>query len=200
MIEKLLSEINEDKHMNLATTSNKFKTDLWNFFLKPNFSSMRAIEFGTHKGQTTRVLAHLFKEVITINLSWAHLASAMELNADLDNIRYVPFDLYQNEHTTNPVDDVIDVFFIDAGHEYWQVHKDLARAMAMNTSDIPYVIFDDYGMMDGVYEVVTEFDGVLTIVQEIGHEAGHDFGGDPPRILKRSEGVICQLDNRDIVF
>ena len=54
MIDKLLEEIGEDKHQNMTTTSFKFKRDVWEFF--QNFQDKIAVEFGTHKGQTTKVL------------------------------------------------------------------------------------------------------------------------------------------------
>ena len=65
MIEKLLKQIKEDKVYNMSTTSFKFKRDVWNFF--QGFQDKIAVEFGTHKGQTTRILSFLFKKVYTIN-------------------------------------------------------------------------------------------------------------------------------------
>ncbi len=96
-IEEILSEIREDKKDNLSTTSFKFKTDLWNFFRDiPHSNAMNCVEFGTHKGQTTRLLSFLFKKVYSINLP-NHFAEAQQLNKDRDNVQFCPFDLYQKD-------------------------------------------------------------------------------------------------------
>jgi len=202
MIEKILSDISEDKYQNFSTTSNKFKTDLWKFFFEPHFLPMTAIEFGTHKGQTTRILAHLFKTVYTVNIDAKHLHSAQEFNRDLDNIVYIPFDLYSHDYTVQPVSVPINVFFIDAGHELYHVESDMARALHMNLADEVYFVFDDYGMMPGVKAVIDTYleSGILTVVATIGHEPGHSFGGNPPRVLTASEGLICTLDKSKIEY
>ena len=94
-IDFLLKSINEDKSINPTTTSDKFKTDVWNFF--KDFKDQICVEFGTHKGQTTKVLSHCFKKVFTINVNEESLATAKMLNVGIDNIEYVPFDLYSNK-------------------------------------------------------------------------------------------------------
>ena len=79
MIEHLLKEIKEDKKDNLTTTSFQFKRDLWDYF-KDEFKDKVAVEFGTHKGQTTKILSYLFKKVYTINNQ--DNKKAKELNKD----------------------------------------------------------------------------------------------------------------------
>ena len=49
----LQTEIREDKHDNPSTTSFKFKKDLYEFF--KDSKDKVCVEFGTHKGQTTRI-------------------------------------------------------------------------------------------------------------------------------------------------
>ena len=88
-IEELLSEIKEDKIDNLSTTSFQLKKDLWEFF--QNCQDKIAVEFGTHKGQTTRILSHLFKKVYTVNCN--DNLDAKALNSDRNNIVYLNFDL-----------------------------------------------------------------------------------------------------------
>ena len=61
MIEKLLKQIKEDKVDNMSTTSFKFKRDVWDFF--QGFQDKIAVEFGTHKGQTTRILSFLLTNI-----------------------------------------------------------------------------------------------------------------------------------------
>lgn len=192
-IEQLLAEIKEDKKDNLATTSFKFKTDIWNYF--QDCKDKVAVEFGTHKGQTTRILAHLFKTVYTININ--DNSSGKELNSDLDNIIYVDnFDLYGPREL--PIKERVHVILIDAGHSYEQVISDLNRTFDLNCDEVCYIIFDDYGLEQFEQHVKKAVDeavsiGAVKIVASIGHITGHSFGGVPPRILSGSEGVITQV-------
>jgi hypothetical protein len=196
-IEELLVEIKEDKTDNLSTTSFKFKTDIWNFF--QGYQDKIAVEFGTHKGQTTRVLSFLFKKVYTINNN--NNESAKQLNQDRNNIVYLDFDLYSN--LILPISDNIDVFLIDAGHEYEHVISDINRCTSMNCSKECYIIFDDYGADCHQYSVKKAIDEavelkVLQFIQEIGHCKGYNFGtggkGGPDRILLNSEGLITKIN------
>ena len=202
IIDQLLVDVGEDKTDNLSTTSLKFKRDLWDYFSGRDFDVQTCIEFGTHKGQTTRILSHLFKQVFTINISEQHFVTAKELNKDRDNIYYIPFDLYAYHPTYKPCEDVIDVFFIDAGHDQEQVYSDVSRALHMNLGKVVYFIFDDYGMKPGVTEVVDTFisEGYFHDLSYIGHEPGYNFGGYPPRILYNTEGIICKLDQDKLTY
>lgn len=192
-IEELLSEPGQqDKHQNLSTTSFRFKQDLWNFFR--GFQDKNALELGTHKGQTTRILSFLFKKVFTVNLP-NHFDSAMELNRDRDNIEYIPLDLYSKQQLI--VGDEISMAFIDANHEYECVMRDFDRIMTLNLSSECYVVFDDYGSDYTVNIAVLdllEADRIYDI-KPIGYSKGHSFGGTPERILKDSEGIICRIKN-----
>ena len=64
-VNEILEKIGEDKFQNLSTTSLKFKRDVWDFF--QNFKDKNALELGTHKGQTSRLMSYLFKQVYTVN-------------------------------------------------------------------------------------------------------------------------------------
>jgi hypothetical protein len=191
-IEEILEEIKEDKNDNTATTSFKFKTDLWNFFNKDEFKKISAIEFGTNKGQTTRVMSYLFNKVYTINFeAWRH-DFAKQLNKDRTNIDYLVFDLYSsNQLYIN--DDNIEVIFIDAGHDYNHVVSDIGRAIQFK--NIKYLVFDDYGLIapvkTAVDEVLTMNPNTMSIAARIGHETGHTFVGN--RNLKDSEGLIVKV-------
>lgn len=192
-IQQLLSEPGQqDKHENLSTTSFKFKTDLWNFF--QGFEDKVCVEFGTHKGQTTKILSYLFHTVYTVNLP-GHLDEAMMFNSDRRNIGYIGVDLYSNAQLG--INDTVSVFFIDANHEYNCVLQDFDRVKEENTDKDCYVVFDDYGSDYGVNIAVKDLveDGELEIIHYIGHERGHSFGGTPERILKDWEGVICKVKN-----
>ena len=191
-IDSLLEEIGEDKHENLSTTSFLFKRDLWDFF--QGFQAKNCVEFGTHKGQTTRILANLFKKVYTINLP-GHFDLARQLNVDLDNIEYVGLNLYQTPADKNFKHDQIAMAFIDANHSFDCVMSDFTRVLNFKLDTEVYVVFDDYGMHNDVYVAVEQLIrvGQLEKVKYIGHPARHNFGGKPERILENPEGVICKL-------
>lgn len=192
MIEKILQEINEDKHTNPATTSNNFKRDLWDFCIEMNLNGL-AVEFGTHKGQTTRVLSYLFDKVYTFNLP-GNFDKAKEINQDRDNIQYIGVDLYKTSVNEEFFTSQVSLFLIDAGHSTDNVLTDFTRAINMPLSDTVYFVFDDYGL---IYDVKTAIDsliqfGKLEIIREIGQPQGYDFKNG--RILQLgSEGLICKL-------
>ena len=193
MIEKLLKQIKEDKVDNMSTTSFKFKRDVWDFF--QGFQDKIAVEFGTHKGQTTRILSFLFKKVYTINNNDSIIAK--DLNQDRDNIVYLNFDLYSNQPL--PINDKISMFLIDAGHDYDHVISDINLAFSLNHTSDCYIVFDDYGLTQyehHVYKAVNQAInmGALTFIKGIGHEEGFNFGGEPPRILHHPEGLITKIN------
>jgi hypothetical protein len=192
-IDELINEIKEDKVDNMSTTSYLFKRDLWNFF--QGFDKKNCVEFGTHKGQTTRILAHLFNEVYTFNLP-NHFNEAKHLNADLDNITYVGLDLYQSDINTTCKHKPVSVFFIDAVHTFDAVMSDVTRALNFELADGDvYFIFDDVGLVPDVRFAVLQLIRIkkLEFVTGIGHEKGHSFGGTPERVLQDMESYICKL-------
>lgn len=195
MIEQLLEEIGEDKYENFSTTSFKMKTDIWEFFNKDEFKQVSCVEFGTHKGQTTRILAHLFKKVYTINLP-NHFDQAMKLNSDLDNIEYIGMDLYRQPVDENFGHQSCAVFFIDAVHTFEAVMADYTRSLNLKKSkgDI-YFVFDDYGCWRDVWMAVNQLIQTNQIkrIKYIGHPPRHSFGGNPERKLDDWEGIICKL-------
>lgn len=190
LIEQLLRDVvREDKKDNPGTTSFQFKRDLWNFF--QGFEDKVCVEFGTHKGQTTHILSHLFKKVYTVNQN--DNASSKELNKDVKNIVHIDnFDLYSQNPL--PIKEPIDVFLIDAGHEYQHIVMDINRASNMLRNRESFIIFDDYGLArweNSVHIVVNKAKemGFFEVVKEIGHKKGHVFG-EGNRFLKHSEGII----------
>lgn len=192
-IDEILEEINEDKFSNPSTTSNKFKTDLWNFFRSiPKYDKLNCVEFGTHKGQTTRVLSFLFNKVYTINLP-NHFDKAKELNGDRENIEYIGMDLYREPLDKEFKHTNISAIFIDALHTFDGVVSDFNRSLNFKLNDDVYYIFDDYGLYQDVRHAIDQliYLGYLEKVQEIGYPRNHSF--DSNRTLKESEGVICKL-------
>lgn len=195
-IEQILNEIKEDKNQNLSTTSFKFKRDVWNYF--QNFTSKVAVEFGTNKGQTTRLLSNLFQKVYTVNLN--DNAEAKQLNSDITNIEYISnFNLYSN--TPLLVNELVSLFFLDAGHRYEEIILDINRVTSMKCESDCYLLFDDYGssINTGIKQAVDQAveQGVLEIKEWIGHDAGYNFGnaikGGPDRVLIGKEGVITKI-------
>ena len=144
------------------------------------------------KGKLRRFYPLVLKKVYTININEDSLTTAKKLNADIDNIEYIPFDLYSS--------DILDikgasVFMIDAGHKYKQVVSDIERCLSMITGDKCYIIFDDYGLNtheENVKVAVDEYisSNKIKIVKKIGHQKGHMFAH---KFLKDSEGLICQV-------
>lgn len=215
MIDQLLKEVGEDKCDNLATTSLKFKKDLWKFFFEGTFQgpSWRSdnpsplegflnekvvVEFGTHKGQTTRILAHLFDKVYTINQN--NNAAAKEFNKDLNNIVYIDnFNLYSGAPLPIPSSEPIFACLIDAGHNIDQVLSDINKCFTeLTLEETSFIVFDDYGLEQYKNDVKAAVDlaissGALAVTKEIGHSAGHNFGGTPPRVLSGPEGLICRV-------
>lgn len=197
-IDELLVEVGEDKFQNLSTTSFKFKRDLWEYFTNLEGSDlMNAVEFGTHKGQTTRILSFLFRKVYSINLP-KHFSEAERLNSDRDNIEFKGMDLYQTSVEENFTHDPVNVFFIDAVHEFDAIMTDFARCMNFkhNPKFPLYFVFDDYGQPDRkVWQAVNQLImvGRLEKIKYIGHEPRHSFGGHPERVIQDWEGIICKL-------
>lgn len=197
-IEELLEECGEDKFQNLSTTSFKFKTDLWNFFTAiPESRYLNCVEFGTHKGQTTRILSHLFRNVYSINLP-NHFDQAERLNADRQNIKFIGMNLYEQPIDENFKHDPCNVFFIDAVHEFDPIMSDFSRSLNFKFDErYPrYFIFDDYGQDNRqVWQVVNQLIrvGRLEKIAYFGHDPNHSFGGHPERILKDYEGILCKL-------
>lgn len=187
-IQKLLAYIGEDKNDNPRTTSLKFKEDLYNFFNKPEFKEAEAVEFGTHKGQTTYIMSHLFKHVYTIN--WQFDGKEHYTNRDRDNITFIQYDLRTD--LPLPVGEKCKVYFIDAIHEYFFVRKDIDKAIQYGAEDV-LMVFDDYGLIPDVHRAVNDYikGGILEIVTYLGHEPGHEFVGN--RVLTDYEGVITKL-------
>lgn len=195
-IDELLIEVGEDKMQNLSTTSFKFKKDIWEYF--QNYQDKIAFEFGTHKGQTTRILSYLFKRVYTVNNS--NNETAKEFNKDRNNIIYINFDLYSRHPLV--ITEKVDMFLIDAGHNYDQVKSDISRVFSMLKSNECYVVFDDYGIVDfeeHVRKAINEAinDKKLEFIKGIGHKSGFNFGngnkGGHDRILGDHEGVITKV-------
>lgn len=196
-IDEIIKEVGEDKFQNPSTTSYKFKRGVWDFFSDPKFLKLNCVEFGTHKGQTTRLLSFLFNHVYTINLA-GHFSEAKKLNYDVKNISFIEMDLYNTPVEKNFKHKPVNVFFIDAVHTTDAVLTDFARSkeLELGGGDV-YYIFDDYGLYREVYHAIEQLvmTGQLEKVQYIGHEPNHTFNNSKihNKTLNDWEGVICKL-------
>jgi len=192
MIEELLKTI-PDKKQWLATTSHKFKKDIWNFCQDPMFKEMEVIELGTSNGHSTHILSYLFNKVHTINNNESIYAK--QFNKNLNNIIYYNFNLYESKWLVEKG----DVFFIDADHSYEGVYFDIKNSLRLksNILEKKILIFDDYGISKYEYTVkraVNEFinNKTLEVLGYIGHPPGYSFDGSFERTLTDYEGIICQ--------
>ena len=192
MINELLKTI-PDKTEWYATTSHKFKTDLWNFFkLIPESTEFSVVELGTSNGHSTKILSYLFKEVTTVNNNAS--LKAKEFNSDRNNISFEMFDLYGGNWLITKG----DIFFIDADHGFNAVCSDIENCLKLKSSlEKKIFIFDDYGIRQyeqSVMAAVNKYinNGTLEVLAHIGHEPGVSFDGSTERTLTHYEGIICQ--------
>lgn len=199
-LDELLKTIPDKKDW-LSTTSHKFKIDLYNFIDTNLQKDPIAIEFGTHIGHTTAVLSLCSEQVYTINWPEQNLDEAKRYHNGLGivNIDYIAFDLY-NKNNQLELECEIDLVFIDAGHDYWQVKMDFERVLneiSWADSECIYVAFDDVGVntseVGKFIEYLSEmFDGNIENTL-IGHGENHSFG--KGRIINKfpSEGIILKI-------
>ena len=97
-------------------------------------------------------MSFLFKKVYTINNN--ENVKAKELNQDRTNITYLNHNLYSDQ--LPPIQDKINVFFIDAIHEYNAVISDINTAFSLNCNPECYIIFDDYGLKPPVKKAINQ--------------------------------------------
>mgnify|MGYP003662260842 CR=1 FL=1 len=87
----------------------------------------------------------------------------------------------------------VDVVFIDAGHEYYQVKMDIENSL--KRFDNPVFIFDDYGFPPGeVKQAIDEkvSSGDLVIHKFIGEDADDLVSASGTKFFDK-EGVICNV-------
>jgi predicted O-methyltransferase YrrM len=138
--------LDEVLHKDVAkyTTSRKFKMDLLQIFKNDKYQDKTIVEVGASQGQSTRLLSYIFKKVIAIEWDDWNLEQAHKNNKDRDNVEFVKMDLY-NDKWEDYLPEDVDVVFIDAGHQYYQVKSDIENSIRLFGKDI-VIIFDDYGL------------------------------------------------------
>ncbi|MFN0248637.1 MAG: FkbM family methyltransferase [Kofleriaceae bacterium] len=178
-----------DKQENIMTISNRFKRDVIDFF-DENGRRDCVVEIGSYLGYSTRFLASLFSQVVSVDVNIDVLSYNRHLNSDLDNIDYVHMDVYGGDWSTLAIY-AADVVMIDANHEYRCVASDIERSIA--TFGKPILILDDYGAWPGVKQAVDERigSGRLQVLRYVGHPPGwhiKTFGD-----TVDWEGIICRV-------
>jgi len=198
LINELIQRDNiPDKPAFHATTTHKFKQDLWNFFSEDIYKQLTFVEFGTSSGYTSMIASYLFKEVHTVNLQQSeHVRNYLSSRL---NVFTHAFDLYSGNTTQWNAIPTGDIFFIDARHDYSAVVQDIDSALTYIKSqqNKKIIVFDDYGIFPGVKKAVDEYigKGVLEIVTGIGQEEGYVYG-EPTEEISRTlfavEGLVCR--------
>tara|TARA_R110002153_G_scaffold209948_2_gene362572 strand:+ start:2237 stop:3616 length:1380 start_codon:yes stop_codon:yes gene_type:complete len=172
------------------TTSRKLKLDILEKFGNGKYKDKTIVEIGASQGQSTRMLSHIFKRVIAVEWDDWNLEQAHSNNSDRTNVEFVKMDLYNDKWEDHLPKDV-DVVFIDAGHEYYQVKMDIENSFKRFGN--PIFIFDDYGFPPG--EVKQAIDEKVNV----GDLVIDKFIGEKPEDLVHAsgtkffdmEGVIC---------
>jgi hypothetical protein len=169
------------------TCSDKMRFDIYDFFKdKPHF---KIAEIGSHKGYSTKVLSKIFSKVYAVDNSIEWTNFSKNFNKDIKNIEYVMLDIYKDSWEILPDD--IEVSFIDAGHRYEHCKSDIFNSIKQ-FKNLKYIIFDDYGVWNGVKQIIDELlnNKILKFEKFIGIT---DVPG-PKGIVKNvNEGVICSI-------
>jgi 23S rRNA U2552 (ribose-2'-O)-methylase RlmE/FtsJ len=191
--DKILNTTNH-RHKEAKSTSRKFKYNLLEEFLNDNYKDKTVIEIGCHKGNSTKFLSQIFKKVIAVD-KW-HLEAAKDHCKNHNNVEFIQMDLYQDKWE-DFLPKKADVVFIDAGHEYWQVKKDIENSIKLWKENNPVIVFDDYGLPPG--EVKKAIDEMVSLNLI---EISKFIGESPEELISAGgtkffdmEGCICTLKN-----
>ena len=175
------------------TCSDEFREDIKYFF--KDKSHYKIAEIGSHKGYTTGYLSNIFEKVYAVDNSVEWTNFNKNLNKDKNNIEYVHLDIYKDSWDIIPD---VDVVFIDAGHSYQQCKSDMYNSIR-NFKNLKYIIFDDYGVWEGVQQIVNESltNKLLIFENYIGL---NDVPGLNNTVVKNtSEGIICRTNNQSLI-
>jgi len=172
----------------LWTCSSKMRYDIYDFF--KDKSEFKIAEIGSHKGYSTKVLSKIFSKVYAVDNSIEWTNFNKNFNKDSTNVEYVMLDIYKNSWGILPDD--IEVSFIDADHSYNGCKSDIMNSIK-RFKNLQYIIFDDYGVWNGVKQIVDELidNKTLNFERFIGI---NDILG-PDGIVKNTyEGIICSIN------
>lgn len=181
------SLVSIDKSEDFFTVSQKFRHDLMNFFEPQKY---RFLEVGCYRGLTAKVLSSHFVEYLGIDNRWQNLLVARAINAFNFNVSFRKYDLYDGSDWSK-FDFAADIVFIDASHSYQDVCQDIKNCLKRYEN--AFVVFDDYGAHEGVYQAVNEHiqQKYLEVITEIGAVKGTLDSPFPNNL--GTEGLICRL-------
>jgi hypothetical protein len=175
-------------HDDVWTCSEKMRYDIYDFF--KDKTDFKIAEIGSHKGYSTKVLSKIFSKVYAVDNSIEWTNFSKEFNKDISNIEYVMLNIYTDSWDILPDD--IEVTFIDADHSYHGCKSDIMNSIN-RLKNLQYIILDDYGVWDGVKQIVDELIENKTFKFErfIGIT---DVPGPNNIVFKNvNEGIICSI-------
>ena len=196
----VINQTNEDTHIqylktvniheDIWTCSDKMRYDIADFF--KDMSHFKIAEIGSHKGYTTKPLSYIFSKVYAIDNSIEYTNCNKAYNTDRHNVDYIDLDIYND--SWHKIPDDIDVSFIDAGHSYECCKSDIINSIN-RFKDLKYIIFDDYGVWEGVKQVIDELMATNHLLFErfIGLT---DVPGPNGTVINTHEGIICSIGNK----
>ena len=176
-----------DKSEDFFTVSNKFRNDIKSFF-EPK--KHRFLEVGCYRGLTAKALSPHFSKYLGIDNRWQNLLVARIINAFKPNVSFIKYDLYNNSDWST-IKFPADIILIDASHAYKDVCQDIQNCI--DRYQDAFVIFDDYGAHEGVYNAVNEYidKNLLEVLSEIGAKKEELDSPFPNKF--GSEGLICRI-------
>eukprot|EP00933_Yihiella_yeosuensis_P048056 TRINITY_DN4406_c0_g2_i1.p1 TRINITY_DN4406_c0_g2~~TRINITY_DN4406_c0_g2_i1.p1 ORF type:complete len:368 (-),score=75.46 TRINITY_DN4406_c0_g2_i1:316-1419(-) len=181
----------DDLHV---TTTWLFKRDIARYFCPRIPHRFTALELGVFRGHTTAVLASIFSQVIAMDREAEYLREAGQHNRDRSNIVYLEFDTYADDwHILRA--NRVDVALIDADHYYNKVRADAHHVLAHLAPTLKYIIFDDYGMEEGVRRTVDELLDAKALhdCEPVGRgKEGQAWWLESWGWVNHTEGIICQ--------
>lgn len=187
-LEDILSQIPDKQFRWKATTSLKWKKDLFSFFIDKK--TKNALEIGTNQGWTSFLLSFFCERVYTVEYSEHNYICAQQHCASRTNINFILGDAYKDD-TYSTVTTSIDLCIIDCIHTYQAVKEDITRCLKYRgTNKVMYLVFDDYShpQSPGVRLAIDEFihnNKNVTLVEKIGHDHGHK--------INRNDGTSFEL-------
>ena len=166
------------------TTSMKYKSDILENY--KSHKDKTILEIGCCQGDSTRVYAECFKQVIALDIDEWNVNQAKLKCSDVDNVSFLCNDIYETEWNFPQVDVVV----IDAGHQTFQVKQDIDKVLEY-FGDVE-IIIDDYGnpkvdVRQAIDEKVQE--GKINIIKTIGEYSGFKTANGV--IFNDREAVIC---------
>jgi hypothetical protein len=186
------SNLNNTIHIetDMWTCSAKMRIDIASFFVSKR--EFKIAEIGSHKGYSTKILSKIFSKVYAVDNSIEWTEFNKNFNRDATNIEYVMLDIYKDEWNILPED--IEVVFIDAMHSYKCCKSDILNSIKQ-FKHLQYIIFDDYGVWNGVKKIVDELINkrILSPKRFVGI---NDVPGPNGIVRNVHEGIICSINRK----